>query len=322
MLENNNGTFRDVTDKVAPSLTKPGLVTSALWSDYNNNGQLDLMLTGEWMPLMVYQNKGNELVDVTEQVGLDSTHGWWNTIAAGDFDDDGHTDYVAGNHGLNSYFKASKDEPVFLYAGDFDSTGRIEPVLFHYIKGEISPYPHRDLFCSTMPEYFNKFITYEDYAKASLNDIIPPEQQKKAVHLEAYQLASCLIDNQGQKGFKVEELPVQAQFAPLYSFAFQDFNQDNRKDLIVGGNSYSNHYKLGNMEALGVIPLRGKDDGSFSSTGKFQATGFEQINGDVKAVQSIQTQTSMDNGKILLVAQSDGPLEIFRSVPSLDKLEQ
>ncbi|MBL0110560.1 MAG: VCBS repeat-containing protein [Saprospiraceae bacterium] len=114
------------------------MVTSSLWTDFDNDGWEDLIITGEYMPLTFIHNKG-VLEDVTAATGLKNTRGWWNSISAGDFDHDGDMDYLAGNLGLNTRFKASVKEPLCIYAKDYNEDGTIDPVMSQYIQGSNTP---------------------------------------------------------------------------------------------------------------------------------------------------------------------------------------
>lgn len=136
ILRNDGGNFTDVTPQYCPILKNLGMVTDALWTDFDQDGKVDLLLAGEWMPITFLKNTGENFVSVNSSTGIGQDTGWWNSLVSGDFDQDGDTDYVAGNLGLNSSFKASPDEPMTIYAKDLDNNGRIDPMLFCYMKAE------------------------------------------------------------------------------------------------------------------------------------------------------------------------------------------
>ena len=119
--------FTDITSSVAKDLEKPGLVASAIWTDFNKDGWSDLILAGEWMPLTFFKNDKGKLINVTSQTGLEKYTGWWNSITACDIDKDGDIDYVAGNLGLNTQYKVSQEEPMRIIAKDFDRNGSLDP---------------------------------------------------------------------------------------------------------------------------------------------------------------------------------------------------
>jgi hypothetical protein len=124
-LQNDGkGIFTDVTEQAAPLLKATGMITDAKWFDYDRDGKPDLVVTGEYMPIRIFHNENKQLKEVTPAAGLQNSNGWWNRIAIADIDGDGYPDIVAGNHGLNSRFKASQEKPVCMYVSDFDENGR------------------------------------------------------------------------------------------------------------------------------------------------------------------------------------------------------
>ncbi len=134
ILQNNKGVFTDVTAKVCPALQKPGMVTSAVWTDFDNDKQTDLIIAGEWMPIRFFKNNQASLQEVTDSTGLSQMNGMWRSLIAADIDNDGDPDLVAGNLGLNCIYKVSAGEPMQLFATDLDGNGSIDPVFFYYIK--------------------------------------------------------------------------------------------------------------------------------------------------------------------------------------------
>ena len=130
ILENDGrGKFTDVTSRLAPALNKLGLIRDACFADYDGDHVKDLVVVGEWMNIHVFKNNHGFFEDVTDKCGLSGTSGWWNRIIPYDLDNDGDVDFIAGNHGLNSRFKASIDKPVQCYIGDFDENGTIEQII-------------------------------------------------------------------------------------------------------------------------------------------------------------------------------------------------
>ncbi|HXH18942.1 MAG TPA: VCBS repeat-containing protein, partial [Chitinophagales bacterium] len=308
LLKRYNNKWEDITDSIAPGLKNIGMVTAAVWADYNNDNQTDLIVAGEWMPLIIFENQNGKLINVADDNGLQHTSGWWNSLAAADFDEDGDMDFVAGNHGLNSVFKASEKEPVTIYAGDFDGNGTNDPLVFHYIGGKNVPFVNRDLFCEQMPVYNNKFYTFENYAKATLHDILTPEQQAASYQLQAASMASSYIENLGRGKFSVRALPNEAQLAPVYAIHPFDVNGDGKLDLVLAGNSFSNHYEYGNFDALGGLVLPGDGKGNFKPLPAAES-GFD-IRGDAKAIAKIYDKAL--DATLFLVTQNNDSLKVFR----------
>ena len=164
----NDIQFTDITIENAADLQYPGLVSSALWTDYDLDGWMDLILTGEWMPISVFKNIEGRFENRTSDSGLKDYTGWWNSIAGADFDKDGDIDYVVGNHGLNSRFKVSQDQPMQIIAKDFDKNGYIDPICSYYVQGKNYPIYHRNLMLRQMPFLKSRYNTYENYARATM----------------------------------------------------------------------------------------------------------------------------------------------------------
>ncbi|MCZ6693801.1 MAG: VCBS repeat-containing protein, partial [Bacteroidetes bacterium] len=145
-LLNNDGSgrFRVYNEVDAPGLFGLGMVTEGIWSDFDQDGDLDLIVVGEWMPITVFENQDGKLKNVTGALGLELTNGWWNTVLSVDIDNDGDPDYLAGNMGLNSKIKASQKEPATLFVHDFDTNGTLDPIICYYKDGYSTPFPTRD----------------------------------------------------------------------------------------------------------------------------------------------------------------------------------
>ena len=166
LLENREGTFVEVTDSAAPALLQIGMVTGAVWSDVDGDGWIDLMLTTEWGPVRCLQNKQGRLIDHTEEAGLAKHTGWWNGIAARDFDGDGDIDYVVTNFGLNTKYHIAEGKPIVLYYGDFDDSGNKRMIEAEYEQGSLFPVRGKSCSSSALPHLREKFTTYHDFALA------------------------------------------------------------------------------------------------------------------------------------------------------------
>ncbi|HIO72535.1 MAG TPA: RNA-binding protein, partial [Flavobacteriales bacterium] len=250
LLRNDEGKYTDVTHELAPELEKIGMVTDALWTDIDGDEKVDLVIVGEWLPICIFKNSNGKFVNITEDAGLAGSNGWWYSIKQGDFDNDGDMDFIVGNFGLNSILKCSAEEPVSIYAADFDDNGSLDPIMFHYLMGKEATFVGRDLFCKQMPKYFNRFNTYRSFAESGINEIFTDKQLSSAMKLSAQIFASCYVENLGKGRFKITPLLIEAQTAPIYGITVLDFNKDDRLDVFLCGNSYSNFYEEGNLDAF------------------------------------------------------------------------
>ncbi|MES2731517.1 MAG: VCBS repeat-containing protein [Bacteroidota bacterium] len=315
LLQNNGGIFRDVTEVVCPELKKIGMVTSALWTDFDNDQQPDLLLVGEWMPITFFKNQHGKLIAWSADAGktdqrstqsLKNSSGWWNSLAAGDFDNDGDIDYIAGNLGLNSKFKASDREPVSLFAKDFDRNGSLDPMLCYYIQGKNYPAPPRDDMIDQIVAMRKQFPRYADYAKATFDQIFTPESLQDAYMVQAQQLQSCYLENLGKGKFKLLPLPIRAQFAPVFGLLVQDFDGDGNLDVLLSGNSYASEILTGWYDASIGLYLRGDGKGHFLPLSAVQSGFF--VDKDAKGL----AQLPRYNGTpLVLAACNDDSLRVF-----------
>ncbi|WP_181885114.1 VCBS repeat-containing protein [Pontibacter diazotrophicus] len=308
LLQNNGGKFKDVTRTAAKSLTNLGLVTSAIWTDFNQDKQVDLIVVGEWMPVTFFQNKNGVFTDVTAETGLQHTSGWWNNITGADFDGDGDIDYVAGNLGLNSKYKGSAKEPVCIYAKDFDSNGSIDPILFYYIQGKNHPTHPRDGLTSQIVGMRKRFPTYAKYGEATLEDMFLEEELEDAYVVRGEYFKTSYMENLGNGKFKIKALPMQAQFGPVFGISTKDFDGDNKLDLLLIGNSYATEVLTGWYDGLIGLYLKGDGKGGFTPVSVNQS-GF-MVKEDGKALTEI---TSAKGETLVLAAVNQGPLRVFKT---------
>jgi hypothetical protein len=304
--------FTDVTQQVAPGLKDVGMICDALWTDYDNDGQPDLLLAGEWMPVTVFKNDHGRFSNVTASTGLSDYVGWWNSFVAGDFDNDGDIDYVAGNLGTNSYLRASDTYPVRIYEKDFDNNDKTEIISTIFIKDENGlkkefTVNNRDEIIDQLPGLKKKFLTYKEFGRADIRAILG-KQLDDAFSLHANYFRSSLLQNEGNGRFTVKELPAQFQLAPIYGMIAEDLNADGNLDLVASGNDYGNEVANGRYDALNGIVAYGNGKGAFYP--KCVDSGGLYIPGDGKALVKLK---SSDGGLLLAASQNRGPLKLFRS---------
>ena len=316
LLMNENGTLKDVTDSLAPGLRTIGMITDAVWSDYNADGQQDLIVVGELMPITIFKNT-NATFEKVENTGIQTYLGWWESITAADMDEDGDIDFVAGNLGMNNLFQPSADRPVTVIAKDFDQNGSIDPVTFAYFKdktGTFKSFPVN--FWGDMNKqstlFRSKFNYYRDYAKATENTLFTTSELENALILKGNYDKSAYIENLGNGSFKMHPLPIAAQLAPLNDLVLKDINTDGNMDIIGVGNDFGNETFIGRYDALNGIVLQGNGKGSFETI-PTNESGLLATK-DAKSIAEVPCATG---GTYYFVTQNKEKLLVFKNLDSL-----
>lgn len=263
LLENRDGRLVDVTDAWAPGLRRSGLVTSALWSDVDGDGWLDLMVTHDWGPVRCWRNADGRLADRTAEAGLEARLGFWNGITGGDVDGDGDIDYVVTNLGLNTKYSASADSPLRAYYGDFDGSGEARFIEASYDGDALYPILGRLGSTLAMPVLAEDFPTHHQFATATLQDIYTDALLDSALQVSVNTLETGMLVNDGQGRFVFQALPRLAQVAPGFGVTVTDVNADGAADIYLVQNSFSPQPQTGHMAGGLSLLLTGRGDGRF-----------------------------------------------------------
>lgn len=312
LVNRGDGTFENRTSTFSSVLGSVGMVTSAIWSDVNNDNWTDLVVVGEWMPITIFINeKGKSFTPVT----LENSAGWWNSISGGDFDNDGDIDYIAGNLGYNSIYKASVDEPVTVYAKDFDNNGSVDPILCRYIQGKEYPVHPREALTGQIPALRGVATRYSLYGGMGIHDLFSQEKLENAKVLKSTMLASVYIQNNGNNTFEVKPLPLEAQFSPMFGIQITDLDEDGNLDILSVGNSYACEVLSGYYDAGIGNYLQGDGNGKFKAVPVTQSGFF--VDGDAKAIARL---ISKDGKELFIVTQNRDSLKIFMK-PTSEKTQ-
>ena len=306
LLENDGkGHFSNASEQLAPGLKEVGMLRDMQWEDVDMDGDLDMILAGEWMPLKIFINENGTFRELEDAFGNEKTSGWWNCIATGDFDGDGDTDFVAGNHGLNSRFRASAERPVSMYVNDFDRNGSAEQIICVYEGDSAYPLALKHDLTRQIPALLKKYPKYELYKEQTIHDMFAPEQLERAIKLDAALLESSVFINDGTGHFSSLALPMEAQFSTVMAAEAGDFNGDGNKDLLLGGNLYRVKPEVGRYDASYGNFLAGDGTGTFKWIPP-NRSGL-RLDGEIRDIRTIQSP----EGTLLLVARSNDPLQVF-----------
>ena len=311
VLKNQKGIFTDVTAQFAPDLKNIGLVCDALWTDYDNDGWQDLILAGEWMPLTILKNNQGKKLEKTDNKGLSDKIGFWNSLTAGDFDNDGDMDYIAGNLGVNTLNQASDEYPVSMYAKDFNNDGiydAIPTVFYKDAEGnrkEVT-FHGRDDLAKQMNTIRKKFDNYNKFAIGGIKDVLSAEDLKDALVIKANYLKTSYIENLGDGKFKATPLPLQIQTAPIFGMLVEDFDADGNLDVLMVGNDFGNEVSVGRFDAFNGMMLKGDGNGNFKPQ-TLPQTAF-CVGGDAKALVRV---TNPAGKPIIMATQNRADLKVF-----------
>lgn len=298
-LVNENGRFTDQTKGILPELSKAGMITSAVWSDYNNDGDKDLIIVGEWSDIQFYKNENGTL---SLDKPLSKNIGWWNCIKAVDIDNDGDDDYVVGNLGQNYKYTASENEPFEIYAGDFDDNN-VQDIVLSYRHDDDNLYPVRGFQCSSeqLPELQNKFDSYESFGQADVYQVYGDDLDD-ALNIKANNFNSVIIWNTST-GLKLESLPPVAQMAPIQDIVFEDIDNNGYQDIIAAGNWYMSEIETPRADNGSGIVLLNNGDQSFNAQ---EHSGFFAKH-DVRRLVKLKSEDK----SVFVVGNNNSAVQVF-----------
>ena len=321
ILENQgDGNFKDVTTQISDELINVGMVTDAIWSDYDNDNDVDLMVVGEFMPIVVFENQNGKLSKAKTE-GLSSS-GMWNSIISADFDKDGDSDYIVSNVGINNFYCATPETPLKVIAKDFDNNGDVDAIMSCYFKAEDGtnqPFPVHawQQLSKQSPIFRKRFSSYNEYGKTTINELFTEEEMKGATVLNVDYLHTSYVENLGNGKFEIKPLPVEAQIAPVNGINVGDFNGDSHLDIVLVGNDFGIEVNMGQYDALIGLVLLGDGQGKFKPL-SVEESGF-MVDGDAKALSRLVLS---DNREVYLATQNRGAIEVYAPKNQLEKTIQ
>ena len=288
------------TDIAAQALANVGMVTDAAWSDVDKDGDRDLIVAGDWMAIHIFYNENGTF---DNQKIIPNSNGWWTRIEAADIDGDGDDDYVLGNWGLNTKFKASPARPLRMYVNDFDKNGKSEFIINWYAPLDSIAYPFatKPELTAQLPALRKQILKYEDYGNKTYESLFTPEQRSNALKYEANNLQSSVLWN-NNGNMELKPLPLESQLSPVFGIAISDLDGDNKKDIWLGGNFYALKPQAGRHNASNGVLLKQHDNRTFKYVSPADA-GIS-VAGEVRDAIMIN--------KALLIARNNDWVLIFR----------
>ena len=305
LINDGAGNMKDRTAEAAPGLRNIGMITDAKWTDINRDGSADLVLVGEWLGIRIFIQEKGRLEDRSETWGTGHTRGWYHTVETSDLNHDGFPDIVAGNHGMNSRFRASLAEPVEMFINDFDSNGTLDHLLTRYDESRSYPLVLRNDLISQIPSLKRRLLYFKQYSGKQLSEIFPKELMDSSLRLVAETMETGLWMNQNGTRLSKGGLPQEAQYFPVYAIASADIDKDGHSDLLLGGNQFRAKPETGiYAEGHGLL-LVGDGKGSFATV-KSSQSGL-QVKGEIRSIRVLGRQVLMglNNNRIKSFQLSD-----------------
>jgi len=305
LVNDGRGKFSDMTSSIAPELRKAGMITDAVWADIDKDGDLDLTVTGDWMPIKTFENEKGKFKQVDNQLGKFS--GFWSSTTAGDFDKDGDIDFVVGNLGTNTKFRKNDGGQLKMFTKDFDKNDALDHILAYSRGDKWYPVNGKEEMGKQIPSIINKKYTeYSEFAGKTIDEIFSSKDLKDADEKLVNTFESVYLENQGNKTFKLKPLPNLAQVSKIMALRTEDIDKDGNLDILIGGNFYgANMYQARYDASYGLI-LKGNGKGDFTPLVPTD-TGFLQ-EGDVRDIKVINTP----KGQLYFVLRNNDKMQVFK----------
>ncbi|HEY9118002.1 MAG TPA: FG-GAP-like repeat-containing protein, partial [Roseivirga sp.] len=292
------GKFTDVTVSLASELLEVGMITSSIWSDIDSDGDLDLILAGDWMPIQIFENQNGALKRSNK---IEKLRGWWHTISVADADGDGDLDIIAGNHGENTFLKPG----TRMYMNDFDLNGTKEQIFSEKIGDKYYPLVDKDELIRQIPSLKKQLVYFEDYAEKSIDQLFSKEVLEATKVYEIDERRTGIFYNDAGR-FNFKALPKEAQYSPVYAIEVDDVNEDSKPDILVGGNQYLVKPQFGRYDGMKGLILFGDNEGFNSKN-----VEFLNIDGQIRHIKKIRFNGEdkylfiINNGPLLTYEKKD-----------------
>ena len=317
LVNNGKGIFTDLTTKIAPELRLTGMTTDAIWADLDKDGDQDLTVVGDWMPIKMFENSKGKFMQIDNK--LSEFTGFWRGITAADFDKDGDIDLMVGNLGTNTKFRKEGGGQLKMLIKDIDNNGAKDHILA-YSKDSRSgdsrwfPVNGKDEMGKQIPGIINrKYTTYKDFAGKTIDELFTKKELADAEESIINTFESVYLENLGDKTFKLSALPSLAQVSKIMTMFAEDVDNDGNMDVVLGGNFRGASMYQAQYDASYGLILKGNGKENGSSP-RFNASvptdnGFLQ-KGDVRDIKIVNTP----KGKLYFVVRNNDKIQVFRKV--------
>jgi enediyne biosynthesis protein E4 len=302
LLKNSRGRLLNVTPRALGGI---GMVTDAVFSDYDGDGQKDLIVVGDWMPVTVALNEGG---DLQKLIAVPNSTGWWNRISAVDLDGDGKDDYVAGNWGYNTKLKASSSRPLEMFVNDYDDNGKSEFIINWYppLDSVAYPFPTKTELMQQLPYLKKRNLSYEHYAHQTYETLFPAAIRSTSLRHHVETMATSIFWNDGDGKLIAQALPLEAQMSPVFGITVYDYNKDGKPDIFLGGNFSYLKPQVGLYNSSRGVLLESKGNRLFDIIDR-EASGIN-VTGEIRESRVIKTK----RGNLLLLARNDDTMVVLK----------
>jgi hypothetical protein len=280
-----HGKFTNVAPSVAPQLDHIGMVTDAKWADIDGDKKNELIVVGEWMKPTIFKYQSGKLEPIKNEA-FEGKNGFWYSATAADLDGDGDLDLILGNTGENCYLADRNDPPIKLWINDFDDNGYIEKLMSYSVNGKDLPVNMKRDMVKEMPSLKKEVLRHHDYAKKSMQELLPSDKVKKATVKQVDYFKSVIAINDGKGNFTLQELPLSTQLSSVCASYVCDVNNDGKPDIILGGNNFNFLPQYGRIDGSYGEVLLNKGNMNFESV-KFPESGLF-IKGMIKDIKPLK----------------------------------